>query len=151
VAAAILGAILVGRYIRTGTAPASDASTEDESSVVSLDLRSGPSRGAGTMPTLALAGAVGEVNLRLSAPINSTATYEMEVRAPQGKVMTSTRETFEQKVLLVISRQPLPQRRSPHRYQNSLPRLRRGRPLRRDQETCLSPRAPPLLRDTHLL
>src|SRR4030095_3226587 len=92
VAVAILGAVLVARAIRTGTAPASDASTEDESSVVSLDLRSGPSRGAGTMPTLALAGAVGEVNLRLSAPINSTATYEMELRSPQGKVLTSSRK-----------------------------------------------------------
>jgi hypothetical protein len=58
---------------------------------------------------------------------------------------------LRQKVHLVISRQPLAQRRSPHRYQDSLPRLRRSGSLRQDQETCLSPRAPPPLRPIRFL
>ena len=86
-AVAILGVLLLAYLVRAKRAAPGEFLLGPEH-VVSLDLHSGSVRNVKSLPTLALVGQVGEVDLRLGAPVNSGATYEMELRSSQGKVLT---------------------------------------------------------------
>jgi len=86
-AVAILGVLLLTYWVRAKRAAPEEFLFGPEH-VVSLDLHSGSVRNVKSLPTLALVGQVGEVDLRLGAPVNSGATYEMELRSSQGKVLT---------------------------------------------------------------
>lgn len=87
-AALVLAALLALFFaLRNGKGPAPGAAGREEA-IVSLDLRSGPARGREALPTLVLARNVQEVNLRLTAPVNPEAVYEMELRSSSGAVLT---------------------------------------------------------------
>jgi hypothetical protein len=85
-AVAILGVLLLAYWVRAKRAAPGEFLFGPEH-VVSLDLHSGSVRNVKSLPTLALVGQVGEVDLRLGKPVNSRATYEMELRSSQGKVL----------------------------------------------------------------
>ena len=90
-AVAILGVVLLAYWVRAKRAAPEEFLYGPEH-VVLLDLHSGSVRNGKSLPTLALAGEVGEVDLRLGAPVSSGATYEMELRTSQGKVLTRARK-----------------------------------------------------------
>ena len=85
-AGVILGVLLLAYWVRPKRAAPEEFLIGPEH-VVRLDLNSGSVRNEKSLPTLALVGQVGQVDLRLGNPVNSRSTYEMELRSSQGKVL----------------------------------------------------------------
>jgi anti-sigma factor RsiW len=74
-------------WVRARSTPHPSGSSGVDGTLVSLDLRSGPSRGAGSLPTLVLSRNVRRVSLGMSAPVAAEAVYEMELQTSAGKIL----------------------------------------------------------------
>ena len=91
VAALVLSALIAGYWMQhrraprpTGSRLEPSGSTLEEDAKLSLDLRSGATGRAASLPTLVLSPNVRLVTLRLSAPPSSESAYEMELRSSAG-------------------------------------------------------------------
>lgn len=90
VAALLVAAAILAFYaIRIGGDSAPPGSAVRGEDVVMLDLRSGPTRGDDSSPTLVLGKNVREVELRLTSPVNPEAVYAMELRSEVGEIVFS--------------------------------------------------------------